>query len=412
MRKHSVGGQPVTETLLKELVQPADTKLVLLVVDGLAGLPYPDHSGTALHAARTPNLDRLAKSSSCGLLDPIAPGITPGSGPAHLGLFGYDPVACAVGRGVLEALGAGFALLPGDLAIRVNFCTVDGSGVVVDRRAGRLPTDENRRVVERLRRSIVVRDGVELFLGTAAEHRAYLVLRGPDLSDAVRETDPQKTGVPPLTPDALEPEAGRSAELLHDFLAQAQTVLRDEQAANMLLLRGYSIHRPLPTFRERYGLRALALADYPMYRGLASLVGMEVPAPRPVLRERVAEMATRWTDWDFFFLHFKKADSAGEDGDFSRKVHVIEEVDAVIPSILALAPDVLVVTADHATPCILRAHSWHPVPLMLHSTYCLPDAVASFDEVACSSGCLGRMPSSLLMQVMLANAGRLRKYGA
>lgn len=402
----------MTETVLKKLVQPADTKLVLLVLDGVAGLPYPGEAGTALQVARTPNLDRLAGRSSCGLLDPVAPGITPGSGPAHLGLFGYDPVTCTVGRGVLEALGAGFALLPGDLAIRVNFCTVDGSGLIVDRRAGRLPTEDNRRVVERLRQSITVPGDVELFLGTAAEHRAYLVLRGPELSDALRETDPQGTGVPPLTPAALSPQARRTAQMLQDVVAQAQTVLHDEQAANMILLRGYSIHEALPTFEERYGLRALALADYPMYRGLAALVGMEVPAPRSVLQERVTEMGTRWADKDFFFLHFKKADSAGEDGDFRRKVSAVEEADGVLPSVLALGPDVLVVTADHATPCVLRSHSWHPVPMMLHSRYCLPDGVTGFNEIACTNGCLGRMPSALLMQVMLANAGRLRKYGA
>jgi 2,3-bisphosphoglycerate-independent phosphoglycerate mutase len=380
----------VTETLLKELIQPASTKLVLLVLDGVSGLPYPGEAGTALQVARTPNLDDLAGRSSSGLLDPVAPGITPGSGPAHLGLFGYDPVGCAVGRGVLEALGAGFALRPGDLAIRVNFCTVDAAGVILDRRAGRLPTEENRRVVEKLRRALTVPGDVELFLGTAAEHRAYLVLRGEDLSDVVQETDPQRVGVPPLAASPLAPVAQRTAELLTDIVTQARTVLRDEEAASMLLLRGYSIHRPLPTFQQRYGLRALALADYPMYRGLAALVGMEVPPPRSALQERVA----------------------GEDGDFRRKVTAIEAADAVLPSIVALKPDVLVVTADHSTPCVVRAHSWHPVPVILHSRYCFPDGVPEFSEPACSRGSLGRMPSAFLMQVMLANAGRLKKYGA
>lgn len=402
----------MTETLLKELIQPASTKLVLLVLDGVSGLPYPGEAGTALQVARTPNLDDLAGRSSSGLLDPVAPGITPGSGPAHLGLFGYDPVGCAVGRGVLEALGAGFALRPGDLAIRVNFCTVDAAGVILDRRAGRLPTEENRRVVEKLRRALTVPGDVELFLGTAAEHRAYLVLRGEDLSDVVQETDPQRVGVPPLAASPLAPVAQRTAELLTDIVTQARTVLRDEEAASMLLLRGYSIHRPLPTFQQRYGLRALALADYPMYRGLAALVGMEVPPPRSALQERVAEMGTRWGDKDFYFLHYKKTDSAGEDGDFRRKVTAIEAADAVLPSIVALKPDVLVVTADHSTPCVVRAHSWHPVPVILHSRYCFPDGVPEFSEPACSRGSLGRMPSAFLMQVMLANAGRLKKYGA
>jgi 2,3-bisphosphoglycerate-independent phosphoglycerate mutase len=284
--------------------------------------------------------------------------------------------------------------------------------VILDRRAGRLPTEENRRVVEKLRRALTVPGDVELFLGTAAEHRAYLVLRGEDLSDVVQETDPQRVGVPPLAASPLAPVAQRTAELLTDIVTQARTVLRDEEAASMLLLRGYSIHRPLPTFQQRYGLRALALADYPMYRGLAALVGMEVPPPRSALQERVAEMGTRWGDKDFYFLHYKKTDSAGEDGDFRRKVTAIEAADAVLPSIVALKPDVLVVTADHSTPCVVRAHSWHPVPVILHSRYCFPDGVPEFSEPACSRGSLGRMPSAFLMQVMLANAGRLKKYGA
>jgi 2,3-bisphosphoglycerate-independent phosphoglycerate mutase len=401
----------VHDALLDGLIQQSDGKILLFVMDGVGDLPYPGAPGTALQAARTPNLDALAARSSCGLLDPVAPGITPGSGPAHLGLFGYDPVRWVVGRGVLEALGAGFSLKPGDLAIRANFCTLDAHGRVTDRRAGRIATQENRRLVAKLR-SAADLPQVDVFIGTAAEHRAYIVLRGGDLSAEIRETDPQKVGVPPLAPEPLSTEATRSAELLKTILGNAREALAGEDRANMLLLRGYAIHRPLPSFRERYGLRAIALADYPMYRGLAALVGMQVSPALPALEDRLAQMASNWTAYDFFFLHYKKPDSAGEDGDFPSKIRAIEHVDMLLPSALELEPDVVVITADHSTPCLLKAHSWHPVPVLLQSKHCLPDGVTEFHERACVTGSLGRMSSKQLMPVMLANAGRLRKYGA
>lgn len=397
--------------LMKELHIAGQTKIVMLVIDGLGGLPVEPGGPTELEAARTPNLDALAAESICGLSVPISPGVTPGSGPAHLALFGYDPLRYEIGRGVLEACGIGFPLERSDVAARGNFCSADENGLITDRRAGRIPTERGAELCEMLR-AIQLPD-VETFVEPVKEYRFVLVLRGEDLSGGLTETDPQQLGVPPRQVKALIPEAQPTAELFNQWIAQAQELLADQHPANMVLLRG-SDHTPLlPSMAEVYGLRAAAIASYPMYRGVAKLVGMDILETGEIPEEEVETLKTHWAEYDFFFFHVKKTDSAGEDGDFARKASVIEHVDeAVVPAIASLEPDVFIVTGDHSTPALLKSHSWHPVPTLLRSRYCRPDEVKAFGERACMRGGLGVFPATDLMPLAMANALRLTKYGA
>ncbi len=396
--------------LMRELQVASSGKIVMLVIDGLGGLPMNPGGPTELEAARTPNLDRLAAESLCGLSVPIGPGITPGSGPAHLALFGYDPLQYEIGRGVLEALGIGFDLHAEDVAARGNFCTVDEEGRITDRRAGRIPTERNVELCELLRG--IKLPEVQIFVETVKEYRFVLVLRGEGLAGGLTETDPQRLGVPPLPVEALVPEAERTARLFNQWIAQAKEILADQYPANMVTLRGLAKNPGLPGMKEIYGLRSAAIATYPMYRGVAKLVGMEVLDTGESLEEELETLRSHFADYDFFFVHVKKTDSAGEDGDFERKVAIIEHVDELVPAILDLKPAVLIVTGDHSTPALLKSHSWHPVPTLLHSPYCRADQTDEFSERGCSRGALGRFPAMDLMPMAMANALRLTKYGA
>ncbi len=396
--------------LIRSLAIPGTTKIVLLSADGLGGFPDPVTGRSELETARIPHLDALARRGACGLLRHVAPGITPGSGPGHLGLFGYEPLRYPVGRGVLEALGIDFDLRPGDVAARGNFCTVDDEGRITDRRAGRIPTERCIVLVERLRR--IRLPGVELIVEPVKEHRFVLVLRGPGLSGRLSETDPQALGQAPLPVHAEAAEAEASAALVNRFVAEARMLLADAAPANMVLLRGFDQRPALPRFPEVYGLRAAAVAAYPMYRGLARLVGMDVLKTGNTFADEVTTLRAHWDAYDYVFLHYKDTDKAGEDGDFPGKVAALERLDAFIPAIEALEPDVLVVSGDHATPAVLQGHSWHPVPVVLAGRYALPDAVERFTERACGTGSLGTLPAHDLMPLVLAHALRLTKYGA
>ena len=395
--------------LLKELAIPSDSKIVFLIIDGLGGLPRPEDGLTELEAAHTPNLDRLAGRSVCGLSVPVAPGITPGSGPGHLALFGYDPLVYKVGRGALEALGVGFDLGPDDVAARGNFSTVDDQGRITDRRAGRIPSEKGSELCNLLRE--IRLPEVEVFVREAKEYRFVLILRGEGLSDAVTETDPLRTGVPPLAVKAIRPEAELTARLFNTWISRARDVLADQHPANMITFRGIAKDPRLPKVAEVYKLKAAAIAAYPMYRGIAKLVGMEVLPTGQTIAQEFETLVRHWEGYDFFFLHVKKTDSAGEDGDFARKAAIIEEVDELLPTLLTLNPDVLVVTGDHSTPWLLRAHSWHPLPLLLHSAYCRPDGIERFGERACARGSLGLFRAVEIMTLALAHALRLKKYG-
>lgn len=398
--------------LMRRLHAPGDSKIVLLVLDGLGGLPREMGGKTELETARTPHMDALAARGMTGLSYPVAPGVTPGSGPAHLGLFGFDPVKYDIGRGVLEALGIDFRLTGSDLAARGNFCSLDADGNVTDRRAGRIATD--RCVALCAEMSVKIRiPGVQVFVEPVKEHRFVLVLRGDDLAEGLTETDPLVTGKPPLPVEAEAPAAGRAAGLLNEFVRQARTVLADHHPANGVLLRGFAKHPDIPTMKELYGLNCGAVAVYPMYRGLAGLVGMtklKVEGEAPADEFRVA--LERWDEFDFFFIHIKKTDSYGEDGNFDAKVGVIEAVDQALPLLLGRDPGVLVITGDHSTPATMMMHSWHPVPTLLASPWCRFDGSTSFGESACARGGWGHFPAVDIMPTALAHARRLNKYGA
>lgn len=396
--------------IFRELVVEGNTKILFLSMDGLGGLPRPETGKSEMETAKIPNLHALATRAITGMIQHVAPGIIPGSGPGHLGLFGYDPLRYQVGRGVLEALGIDFDLKPGDVAARGNFCTVDGQGLITDRRAGRITTEKSAHICERLR--AITLPGVQLFVEPVKEHRFVLVLRGEGLSRALSETDPQAVGKTPLPVEPLQPEAERTAGLVNQFVAQARRTLADAHPANMVLLRGFDGLPDLPPFPQRFGLRAAAVATYPMYRGLAKLVGMEAIKTGKTFSEGVATVREHWGGYDFFFLHYKETDRAGEDGDFDGKVAALEEVDGSIPSLLELKPDVFIVTGDHSTPSVLKGHSWHPVPFLLVSPYCRPDHVTAFTERACAQGALGTFPAHQLMALAMANALRLTKFGA
>lgn len=396
--------------LTRELHTKSKSKIVMLVADGLGGLPMTPGGPTELEAANTPNLDGLAGRGIQGASIPVAPGIAPGSGPGHLGLFGYDPLQYVIGRGALEATGIGFELADGDVAIRCNFCTLDQDGNISDRRAGRIPTEESAPLAVRLRQITI--PGIEIFVEPVKEHRFVVVLRGEGLGGRVRDTDPQATGVPPLDPVADEPGSQKTAEVAKEFLAQARRLLAEQPKANFHTMRGFASKPALPSYKEVYGLRAAAIAVYPMYKGLARLVGMDIVGQAQSLDDQMQILQQHWDQYDFFFLHFKYTDSTGEDGNFDAKVKRIEELDAILPRITALNPDVLIVTGDHSTPAYLKSHSWHPVPTLLVSDCCRPDGLKQFNESTCIRGGLGHFEAKYLMCLALANAGRLGKYGA
>lgn len=409
------GGWPIINLtmdlqLAKELSQENDTKIILFVMDGLGGLPHPETGRTELEAAYTPHLDRLAKESACGFTIPVALGVTPGSGPGHLALFGYDPLLYNIGRGVLEAVGIDFDLKPSDVAARGNFCTVDEAGRIIDRRAGRISNERCAELVAGLR--AITLDGVDVFVEPVREHRFVLVLRGPNLSDALADTDPQAEGAEPLRPRATSPQGEATALIVTRFVQRAQQYLADKSPANMLLLRGFAKRPDWPSMTDVFKLRPAAIAHYPMYRGLAKLVGMEALAVGPGLDDSVAALRENWGRFDFFFVHYKYTDTAGEDGDFERKVAKLEEVDAAIEGLVELGPDVLIVTGDHSTPAVYGAHSWHPVPFMLRSRWIRADECDMFNERALLKGSLGAFPAKEALPLALAHAGRLKKYGA
>ena len=394
---------------LRDCYTKTPSKMVLLVADGLGGLAHPDTGKSELETAHTPNLDALAQKSACGLTTPVLPGVAPGSGPGHLALFGYDPLKHQIGRGALEALGIEVELAPGDVAARGNFCTVDGDGLLTDRRAGRIPTDLSAPICDRLDRIEI--PGVQVDVFSVQDYRFVLRLRGEGLSELVTETDPQVTGAKALEVTALKPEAQKTADIVNEFVNQAAHLISEEGRANMLLLRGFAQMPSLPPMGEVYRLDPAAIAAYPMYRGLATVAGMNVIPTGHTFADEVDTLRANWDKHDFFFIHYKPADAAGEDGDFYAKVKCLEELDPFIPQILELEPDVLMVAGDHATPAIMAAHSWHPVPFMLHSKLTKGQGVPTFDEKACALGAIGSIPATSVMVLGLSHAGKMTKFG-
>jgi len=401
------------QEIVRSLIQKNRSKIVLAVLDGLGGLPM--NGKTELEAAVTPHLDDLAERSACGLHIPVSPGITPGSGPGHLALFGYDPVEYQIGRGILEALGLDMDVRKTDVAVRCNYATVK-EGIITDRRAGRIPTEQSRKLTGRLQGEISRVDDAEVLFAPGMEHRFAVRFRFPEPlapdAAAVNDTDPQQENKPPLKPCGETPAAQHLASVAEKFIARVSEVLGGEERANYALMRGFSVLPHLLSFEEAYGLKALAIANYPMYRGLARLIGMEAPAVEGGVQEEIDFLKKNYDSYDFFFLHVKKVDSYGEDGNFEGKCRRIEEFDGLLPQILELDPDVLIVTGDHSTPAIIKGHSWHPVPVLLKSQFVLGGTCSAFSERQCTRGELGIFRTTSLMPLALANAGRLKKFGA
>ena len=396
-----------------DIILRNDNKIIFVVLDGVGGLPSSKDGKTEMETARTPNLDKLVAENVCGCFDPLLPGITPGSGPAHLTLFGYDALKLPIGRGLLAALGIGFEVGSNDVCIRVNFCTLDAASKITDRRAGRISSEENKRVLQIVRQKLRPPEGIQVFLETVSEHRALMVLRSDELDDDVADTDPQALDVAPLPAKTHQGVDSFTSKVVNDLLGQVRKILSTaDSPANYILLRGFAKMQPLERFEEKWGCRAGAVAGYPMYRGLARLVGMEVVAGSTEPRELAEAAAKRLPDFDFLFVHFKYTDKKGEDGEFAAKVAQIEAFDAAVPDFVALKPSALVITADHSTPAKMAVHSWHPVPVVIASELARPDDVCSFGERAMAHGGLGRQLMINLMPLVLAHAGRLTKFGA
>ncbi len=395
--------------LVERLAQENDVRILLAVMDGLGDIPEPQLRGmTPLEAAKTPNLDRLASKGALGMHIPIARGITPGSGPAHLGLFGYDPIEYEVGRGVLAALGIGFQLKHGDLAARINFCTLDDQGVVADRRAGRISTEKCRELVGYLQDIAI--DGVEIHVMPVKQHRACVVFRAGDLDDDINDTDPGLVGEKPVPVKG----GGRTGEIVREFLSSAMDILSDRHPANGILMRGFALHREFPSMTRRFRLKPAAVALYPMYRGAAGLVGMDVVHAEPESLEGQIRAVGKAVELghDFVFVHHKPADSSGEDGDVPAKIRAIEDFDRALPALLEPGFGVICVTGDHSTPCSMKLHSWHPVPLLIHGGPQRTGYSSSFGEAQAMSGSIGTISSTDLMPLLLAASGKLAKFGA
>lgn len=399
------------DELLKELITANNTKIAMIILDGLGGLPLEKGGKTELESAATPHMNALAADSALGLTIPVRMGVTSGSGPGHLGIFGYDPVEHQIGRGAMEALGVDFDLAADDVAARGNFCTVDNQGIITDRRAGRLPTSESEGLVEMMD-GIQIED-VTFEVRVVKEHRFALVMHGSGLSSNISETDPLKTGHPPLPAQALDAASTKAARLVNEYITLAQNKLHDRSPANMITLRGFAQLPQIPSFQERYRLNAAAIAVNGMYKGVSRMVGMTIlPVEGDTPADEFATLEKYWNQYDFFYLHIKKTDTAGEDGDFWRKVRAIEEIDGLIPRLTKLNPDVIIIGGDHSSPAVLKFHSWHPVPLLVYGKHVRADGISEFGERACTRGSLGVIPAKEVMPLALANAGRLAKYGA
>lgn len=397
------------QQVVRNLVTKTDSKIVLLVMDGIGDLPKDGK--TPLQAAYKPNMDALARESDLGQSVPVLLGITPGSGPGHLSLFGYDSLKYNIGRGILEALGVGVKVEKRDVVARGNFATIK-DGILVDRRAGRPASEESKKIVDLLSEKIKRIDDVDITFYPGKEHRFVVKFTGDDLFDEVADADPQKEGLPMEWAKALNPDSEKMADIVNKLIKQIEEVLKDQPKMNFALLRGFSKHPQLPSFEENYKLKAAAIATYPMYKGLAKLVGMDVLEAGQTIEEEVETLKKAWNEYDFFYFHVKKTDSYGEDGNFEEKVKVIEETDKAVKEILSLNPDVLIITGDHSTPALLKSHSWHPVPVLLYSKYVRKGLSISYDEYECARGTLGTISALDIIPLALANAGKLDKYGA
>ncbi len=402
----------IPEKMIKKLSIKNERKIILIVLDGVGGIP--DESGkTELEEARTPNLDKLAKKSSLGLTHPVSPGITPGSGPSHLALFGYDPIKYDIGRGVLEALGINLELTQKDVAARANFATKNNEDIILDRRAGRIPTEKNKQLCAILSEKIKKIEDVEVIIRPGKEHRFVVVFRGEGLEAPVSDADPQKEGTKMKYSEPVAPGSEKTARIVNQFIKQVSEILKNEEKANTCLMRGIAKVPPIPPMSELFKLNPAAIATYPMYKGLARLVGMTVlDVNGETIKDEIETLKKNYNNYDFFYFHVKKTDSYGEDGNRKNKIKIIEEFDSLLPEILNLKFDVVVITGDHSTPTFLKGHSWHPNPFLLYSPFVRKDEGKKFTEKECLKGSLGIFYSIDAVPLMLAHALKLKKYGA
>jgi len=404
------------DALYSELTLKTNAKLVLVVLDGLGDVATREQNYlTPLEAAATPNLDALAKDSAQGRMIPVAPGITPGSGPGHLALFGYDPLEFQVGRGVIEALGLGLELGHGDLAARANFCTLDNKGIVTDRRAGRIDTAVCEELCALLSSKVKKVGDANVIIKPGKGHRFVVLFRGKGLEGPLTDADPHREGLPipkvtPINPKSIK--ARKAAKLVAEFYKIALPIIAGKKPANGFLLRGIAHQPAIPTFEERYKLRAACIAVYPMYKGLAQLVGMKKLEGPQTIAEQFERYLAEHNNYDYFFIHYKYPDMYGEDGNFAAKKKAIEDLDAALPILLRKRPDVLAITGDHSTPCVIKGHSWHPQPVLLNSSCSGSDKLERFNETGANRGSLGVIEAKYLMRLMQANAKMFDKFGA
>jgi 2,3-bisphosphoglycerate-independent phosphoglycerate mutase len=404
------------DSLYSELTLKTKTKMVLLVLDGLGDIATREQNFmTPLEAARTPHLDSIARNGAQGRMLPVAPGITPGSGPGHLALFGYDPLEFQVGRGVIEALGLGLELQGGDIAARANFCTLDAKGIVTDRRAGRIETSVCEQLCEVLAAKIKKIGDTQVIIKAGKGHRFVVVFRGKGLEGPLTDADPHHEGapIPEVAPvDASSTKAAKAAALVKEFYKAALPLLAKKKPANGFLMRGIAHQPHIPSFEERYKLKPGCIAVYPMYKGLAQLVGMAKLEGPQTIAQQFERYLAEYDNYDYFFIHYKYTDMYGEDGDFEAKKKAIEELDAALPILLGKPPEVLAITGDHSTPCAAKGHSWHPQPVLLTSPLSGWDKLERFTETGANCGSLGHFDAKYLIRLMQANAKMFDKFGA
>lgn len=388
-----------------------DSKMLLVILDGLGGLPSRDNK-TELEFAHTPHMDKMAMEYECGLSIPVDYGITPGSGPGHLGVFGYEPVEHMIGRGILEALGIDVTVDSRTITARCNFCTVDDAGSITDRRAGRIPTSENERLIKRLSESISEINGFPVEFYSGKEHRFVFIVRNFEAAANVNDTDPQQTGVRPLKAVSSDNgDSGDAADIINTAYEKINSILKNEKA-NSVLFRGISKLPDIEPMSCRFSIKPACIATYPMYRGLSKLVGMDIIKTGDTIEDEIEALQKHLDDYDYFFLHVKKTDSYGEDGDFMKKVSIIEEFDSLLPRIEQMGFTVITITGDHSTPSSMKAHSHHAVPILIKSPNHRVSPVKAFGETQCLYGSLGQFKAKYIINLMLAGAGRLAKFGA
>ena len=404
-------------------------KVVLVIIDGLGDRPISElKDQTPLEAANTPNLDYFATNGITGIMNAIDVGIRPGSDTSHLAIFGYDPETHYTGRGIFEAAGIGMELKKGDIALRGNFATVTEDLIIVDRRAGRI--ENVSKLADALNGMKI--DGVRFFVKAGVMHRAGVVLRGSNLSHMVSDNDPHEVGVKVKQVKALDntEEAKFTASVINKFLEEAHKILKEHEVnkkrrkerlleANYILLRGASKLTHFEPFEKKYKLKACCIAGAGLYKGIAKVLGMDVLQVKGATGTANTDINAKFiaakkalAKYDFVFVHIKYADNYAEDGNVFGKLKFIEKIDDALIHLIGIKDTLIVITADHSTPCKLKAHSGDPVPIVMFGEGVRTDKVKEFNERSCMQGGLGRIKGKDLMNEILNLIGKAKLYGA